>query len=148
MIMKISLKHSLATAAVVLTIALYAFVVSGCSSKNTLDPSEVVETFTRAVAGGDIDEAYRLCDSLAMKDYIEGYRRAMYTKAATDSAAVSIASGILSDIKIIVLETVRSKDYRMVEYTIEDTYGHTKDKTATLKEEEGEWKVTEIKDRN
>ena len=123
---------------------------AGCGRRGTvpLGPAEVVVAFTQAVAAGRTAEAMELCDSSLMKGYIQEYAHALSDKAALDSAATSIATGILSEIRITVTDMSKAKGSRTVFYTVENIYGDHKDKIAEVKEEEGEWKVTEIRDRN
>lgn len=129
--------------------ALAAFILmTGCSGDVSSGPAEVIDTFTKAVASGRFDEAGALCDSPAMSEYIETYRQVMEKRAASDSAATAIAAEILEKLEITVTEVSKGKENRTVFYTIEDTYGHKKEKIATMKNEEGEWKVTEIRDRD
>lgn len=134
----------------------YIFIVSaamlmtaGCNgSGSKLGPAEVVEAFTQAVAAGRFEEAEELCGKGAANDYIDAYEKALSSEFKADSTATSIAARILSEIKVTVTEISKGKGYRSVFYTIEDAYGDRKDKIATVRNEEGEWKVTEIKDRN
>jgi hypothetical protein len=49
--------------------------------------------------------------------------------------------------EVVVGETSKDKDMRTVFYTIGNGCGNKKDKIAVLKKVEGEWKITEIKDR-
>ena len=141
--MKKILKHMILAAAVAAT-------VLGCGKKGSvpLGPAEVVEEFVRAVASGRTDDAMKLCDKNAMVEYIEAYEAALAKKSSTDSAAASIATGILSEIEFTVTEVSRTKGVRTVFYTIKDAYGDAKDKVATVTDVEGEWKVKEINDRN
>lgn len=127
-----------------------ALMAAGCGRKGSvpLGPSEVVEEFVKAVASGRTDDAKRLCDSTWMTGYIQAYQAVLSQKAAADSAAASIAVGILSEIEVTVTEVSKAKGSRTVFYTLTDAYGNSKDKTATVTEVEGEWKVQEIKDRN
>ena len=99
------------------------------------------------MASGRTDDAMKLCDKNAMVEYIEAYEAALAKKASTDSAAASIATGILSEIEFTVTEVSRTKGVRTVFYTIKDAYGDAKDKVATVTDVEGEWKVKEINDR-
>lgn len=122
--------------------------MTGCSGEVSLGPAEVIETFMKAVASGRFDEAEALCGSPAMSEYMDTYRQAMGKRAASDSTATAIAAEILENLEITVTEVSKGKGSRTVFYAIEDRYGHKKEKIATLKNEEGEWKVTEIRDRN
>ena len=134
----------------------YIFIVTaamlmtaGCNGgRSKQGPAEVVEAFTQAVAGGRFEEAEGFCGKGAASDYINAYKKALSSEFKADSTAASIAAGIMSEIKVTVTRISKGKGYRTVFYTIEDAYGDRKDKVATVMNEEGEWKVTEIKDRN
>ena len=122
---------------------------AGCNgSGSKLGPAEVVEAFTQAVAAGRFEEAEGFCGKGTANDYIDAYEKALSSEFKADSTAASIAAGIMSEIKVTVTEISKGKGYRTVFYTIEDAYGDRKDKVATVMNEEGEWKVREIKDRN
>ena len=122
---------------------------AGCNgSGSKLGPAEVVEAFTQAVAAGRFEEAEGFCGKGTANDYIDAYEKALSSEFKADSTAASIAAGIMSEIKVTVTRISKGKGYRTVFYTIEDAYGDRKDKVATVMNEEGEWKVREIKDRN
>lgn len=114
-----------------------------------MGPEEVAVCFCRAMAAGDFTGAYALCDTSAMKTYIEDYVEAWEMQNRKDSSAVRIAGQILSNAEIVT-ESVEKKDgKRIVTYTIEVSEGLKKTRTATVKKmEDGEWKVEEITDRN
>jgi hypothetical protein len=107
-----------------------------------------VEAFTKALASGRIDEAMGLCDSIQMAGYIDGYKELLTAKSVADSAATSIATGILSELNVTVTEVSKAKGSRTVFYTIDNGYGDSKQKIATVVNVEGEWKVKDIKDKN
>lgn len=125
-------------------------IMAGCGGKGSesLGPAEVTEAFMKAVAAGKLDQAAKLCDGEMMTAYIGDYEKVLSKKAAADSTAASIATGILSEIEVTVTEVTKAKDVRTVFYTITDAYGNSKEKIATIKDVEGEWKVSEIRDRN
>lgn len=122
----------------------------GCAGKGSvpLGPGETVEAFTQALASGRIKEAMGLCDSIQMAGYIDGYKELLTEKSAADSAATSIATGILSELNVTVTEVSKAKGSRTVFYTIDNGYGDSKQKIATVVNVEGEWKVKDIKDKN
>lgn len=122
----------------------------GCAGKGSvpLGPGETVEAFTQALASGRIEEAMELCDSIQMAGYIDGYKELLTEKSAADSAATSIATGILSELNVTVTEVSKAKGSRTVFYTIDNGYGDSKQKIATVVNVEGEWKVKNIKDKN
>lgn len=124
------------------------FAGCGSSGNRQLGPAEVVESFTQAVAAGRFEDAALLCNEVVAGQYVETYKKALTAEAKADSTATSIAARIMSEVKVNVTEVSKGKGYRTVFYTIEDVYGDRKEKIATVKNEEGEWKVTEIQDRN
>ena len=148
MIMNNIIKYGFIAGVAIGALAAVILLTRGCSKEISMDPEDVVEAFTKAVAAGRFEEADGLCDRNSMSGYIDTYRTAMEKRSGSDSAAVAIAAGILSDISVEVTDVVKAKGSRTVFYTIRDIYGHSKEKVATLKDEEGEWKVTEIRDRN
>ena len=127
-------------------------IMAGCGGKGyeSLGPAEVTEAFMKAVASGRFDEAAGFCEGEMIDAYIRDYEKILSKKASADSTAASIATGILSEIGVTVTEVAKTKDkgIRMVFYTITDAYGDSKDKVATVKEVEREWKVSEIRDQN
>ena len=132
----------------ILAAATMLFAGCGSSGNRQLGPAEVVESFTQAVAAGRFEDAALLCNEVVAGQYVETYKKALTAEAKADSTATSIAARIMSEVKVNVTEVSKGKGYRTVFYTIEDVYGDRKEKIATVKNEEGEWKVTEIQDRN
>ena len=121
---------------------------AGCGNGNSKPgPAEAVEAFTQAVAAGRFDEAAGLCSEGAL-EYVNTYEKALSAEFKADSTATSIASRIMSEVKVSITEVSKGKGFRTVFYSIEDAYGDRKDKIATVRNEEGEWKVTEIRDRD
>ena len=132
----------------ILAAATLLFAGCGSSGSRQLGPAEVVESFTQAVAAGRFEDAALLCNEVVAGQYVEAYKKALTAEAKADSTATSIAARIMSEVKVTVTEVSKGKGYRTVFYSIEDVYGDRKEKIATVKNEEGEWKVTEIQDRN
>ena len=120
----------------------------GCrdaEEKKAMGPEAAVEAFCRAVAAGDFETAGGLCDTVSMKGYMDEWRKAWNDLQKEDSCALTIASSMLSGAEIEVIRTERNGEKRTVLYRIE-AEGNSKTRTATLKNEEGEWKVEEISD--
>ncbi len=111
-----------------------------------MSPEEVVEAFSRAVAAGDFATAYELCDTVGMKDYIDNYREALTSLQKVDSSATAIAASMLSGAEFEVTDIDRDGETVSVRYRLE-AEGNTKTKTATVKKEEGGWRVTSVTDR-
>ena len=120
----------------------------GCrdaEEKKAMGPEAAVETFCRAVAAGDFETAGGLCDTVSMKGYLDEWRKVWNDLQKEDSSALAIASSMLSGAEIEVIRTERNGEKRTVLYRIE-AEGNSKTRTATVKNEEGEWKVEEISD--
>ena len=117
------------------------------SPDKELGPGETIELFCRTVASGDFKGAYALCDTTTMKDYIQNCSRAWNMLQKQDSNALGIASGILSDMQIEIDDISKDGNSRSVFYTINAGEGLSKQKVAIVRKEEGEWKVSEIIDR-
>ena len=113
--------------------------------KKAMRPEAAVETFCRAVAAGDFETAGGLCDTVSMKGYLDEWRKVWNDLQKEDSSALAIASSMLSGAEIEVIKTERNGEKRTVLYRIE-AEGNSKTRTATVKNEEGEWKVEEISD--
>ncbi len=132
-------------------LAVMLLLAAGCgrnkdAEKVQMGPEETVEEFCRAVAGCEFDKAVSLCDTLTMKEYIERYAGAWETMARRDSGAAAVAAASLAGSDFIVEETSRDGDRRTVTYTITAGEGLQKKKTATVRKEEGAWKVERITD--
>lgn len=75
----------------------------GCrdaEEKKAMGPEEVAESFCRAVAGGEFGQAWALCDTVAMKDYIDGRKEEWAMQEKQDSGAFRIASQMLSEVEL------------------------------------------------
>lgn len=136
-------------AAAVVGVMLMAAGCGGGKEKKTevTGPAETVEAFCRAVAAGEFEKAKELCDSVAMKGYIDTYAEEMETMARRDSGAVAIAAATLAAGRFTVDDMTRDGDSRQIFYTIDAGDGMSKKKTATVRKTEGVWKVEEITDR-
>ncbi|MBR5013405.1 MAG: DUF4878 domain-containing protein [Bacteroidales bacterium] len=133
-----------------LIVAAGMVMAAGCGGNNAeeekaMEPEAAVETFCRAVAAGDFETAGGLCDTVSMKGYLDEWRKVWNDLQKEDSSALAIASSMLSGAEIEVIRTERSGEKRTVLYRIE-AEGNSKTRTATVKNEEGEWKVEEISD--
>lgn len=137
-----TLKH---TALICISCLLISCGGNNAEEKKSLEPEDVVTGFCRAVAGGDFEEAYSLCDSAGMEEYISRYRKVWEDLQKKDSCALAIASAILAEAEIEIQKTAKEDNGRAVYYSI-TTDGNTKTKKATVVKEEGEWRVKEITD--
>ena len=122
----------------------------GCrdaEEKKVMEPEEVAEQFCRAVAGGEFEQALALCDTVAMKDYLNEQEASWNMLEQVDSSAFSIASEMLRNIDFTVEDIVKEGEERLL-FTSIGFNGSNKGKLIILKKEEGEWKVSQIADRS
>ena len=122
----------------------------GCrdaEEKKVMEPEEVAEQFCRAVAGGEFEQAWALCDTVAMKDYLNEQEASWNMLEQVDSSAFSIASEMLRNIDFTVEDIVKEGEERHI-FTSIGFNGSNKGKLIILKKEEGEWKVSQIADRS
>ncbi len=125
--------------------AVFLAAVSCSGKKVSMSPEEVVKTFSRAVASGDIRAACALCDTLSMNDYLENWRKETDSLQKEDSSAFAIARSILEGAEFEVTGTGRNGEERTVLYRLA-AEGYEKAKKATLIKEEGEWRITSVTD--
>lgn len=122
----------------------------GCRNaeeKKAMGPEEVAESFCRAVAGGEFGQAWALCDTVAMRDYLNEQEASWNMLEQVDSSAFSIASEMLRNIDFTVEDIVKEGEERHL-FTSIGFNGSNKGKLIILKKEEGEWKVSQIADRS
>ena len=122
----------------------------GCrdaQEKKAMEPEEVAEQFCRAVAGGEFGQAWALCDTVAMRDYLNEQEASWKMLEQVDSSAFSIASEMLRNIDFTVEDIVKEGEERHL-FTSIGFNGSNKGKLIILKKEEGEWKVSQIADRS
>ncbi len=108
-------------------------------------PEAVVEAFTKAISSGDFEKAYDLCDTTAMKGYLENWIRIREQMQKRDSNALAIASSILSEAAITIEGSEKTDGGRKIYYRVE-AEGISKQKAAVVKKEEGEWRVEAVTD--
>lgn len=120
--------------------------MGGCfSGKEKKDgPEVVVENFYRAMAAGEWDKACCLCDTVAMKDYLESHQQTWESFCQQDSAVLEIASSMLADAAVEVTGIEKAEDGRLVQFTVQTGDIKVERKALVKKDEEGAWKVTEI----
>ena len=136
---------------IILTMFVVMFAVSifkTCTGKDRQEesgPEGTLETFYKNLCAGNFDQAGSLCDTLKMKEYLAGFQDAWKTK---DSTARRIASDILSGLTVTVTDTEKDGQTRTIFYELSSADGSGKEKVATLRREEGEWKIEQITGRN
>ena len=121
----------------------------GCRNvedKKTIGPEEIAESFCRAVAGGEFGQAWALCDTVAMKEYIDELKNAWALLEKQDSSAFCIASQMLSESEFTIDDIVKEGEERHLFCSI-GFDGNKKGKLIILKKEGEEWKVKATADR-
>ena len=122
----------------------------GCGGKGggkADGPEAVVTAFGKAVATGQWDEAYGLCDTLTMKEYISANQQAWEYLEMADSNAFAIAAELLMETEVTIKAIEKVDGGRDVLYTI--TSGeYEKERKASVMKVEGKWKVAAITDVN
>ena len=120
---------------------------TGCNwgKDKAMGPEETVDAFCRAMTAGEWAEAEALCDTLSMRDYLDSHKEAWETLMKEESRIVEIAQEIMAGTVMTVNDTRREDDRRVVSYTLAAD-GNSKTRQATLKKEEGAWKVERISD--
>ena len=111
-------------------------------------PEAVVTAFSKAVAAGQWEEAYGLCDTLSMKEYISANRQAWEYLEKADSNAMKIAAELMAQAVVEVIDVEKVDGGRQVHYAIELEGMRKERKAVVAKNEEGAWKVTAITDVN
>ena len=124
-----------------------AMILTGCfqTRETSLGPGETLETFYTSLFAGDFEGAESLCDTLRMKEYIE---KVQDRWSDADSSVMAIVPAILSETSIEVTDIVKNGQERTVFYELTAADGTSREKTATLRNEEGEWKIKTITDRH
>lgn len=130
----------------------FAAAVLACScgpkteEQKVLGPEETVEAFYKAVSCGDFAAARELCDTVSMSGYLEKNESNWERMIQMDSTIASIAGELLSSAAVEIGNVTRDGEHRLVHYSIDAVMGMKKDKIATVKKEEGVWKVETITD--
>lgn len=109
-------------------------------------PEAVVTAFSKAVATGQWNEAYGLCDTLTMKEYISANQQAWEYLEKADSNVMKIAAQLMAEVNVEVIDVEKADNGREVHYAIEIEGMRKERKAAVAKDEEGAWKVTAITD--
>ena len=116
----------------------------GKDSQTELGPDKTLMEFYSNLCSGNFEQATLLCDTLTMNGFINKFRR---TWEETDSTVCAMASDILSDMTVVVTDTEKNGQTRTIFYVLATTDGQNKEKVATLRKEEGAWKIEAITDR-
>lgn len=131
-----------------LLIAMAAAVfIMGCQQNGETKPGpdDTLEIFYRNLCSGAFEQTGDLCDIPFMEEYINCFRSAWENN---DSTIRVIASDILADVSIEITDTEQNSQNLTIFYKMTSTDGQSKEKIATLRKEEGAWKITAIIDRH
>ena len=130
----------------IIVLAAAAVITAGCfqGSKSEIGPRETLETFYRCICDGNFEGAENLCHKEEMNGYLENIRTAW---KKSDITVTAIASDILSEMTIDIKDEQRDGQTRTIFYELTTTDGQNKEKIATLRKEEGAWKIEAITDR-
>jgi hypothetical protein len=129
-------------------VAVMAVACGGNGGGKADGPEAVVTAFSKAVAAGQWEEAYGLCDTLSMKEYISANQLAWEYLEKADSNAMKIAAQLMAEAAVAVLNVEKVDGGRQVHYAIELEGMRKERKAVVMKNEEGAWKVTAITDAN
>jgi hypothetical protein len=122
-------------------------VLTGCSGgkEKAMGPEETVETFCRAMATGEWKEAEALCDTVSMREYLNSYKDTWEVLLKEEGRVMEIAQVLLAETATTIKDVRREDDRRIVSYTL-TVDGNCKTREATLRKEEGAWRVERISD--
>ena len=110
-------------------------------------PEAVVIEFTEAMKAGDFEKAQKFCDHVTMQKYMDDYMQKWEMKSHKDSAAFASTVNLLRETTINIDEVETQDGVCFIDYTLR-LDKNTRKCRASMKKEEGEWKLTEITDRN
>ena len=133
--------HTMKRIAILLSIAALTTACSQ-SKDSTLGPEDTLKAFHMALYSGEFEQAKELCDTLGMSGYINSFRSVW---ERSEAAVKDIVSDIMSETEIKITDTKKNGQGRTIFYEL--TFdGKNKAKTASLKNEAGEWKIERITD--
>lgn len=136
-------------AAIIAALPFFLFNGGDSSSKaeKNLGPEAVVENFTSAMKEGNFDKAENLCTADTMKVYMDAYKQKWEELKEANGEAFEETVKVLAGTEIHFEGMQEIDGMCMVDYTLEMN-GVQKKHQATLRKEEGEWKVVKITDKN
>lgn len=135
-------------AAIIAALPFFLFNGGGSSqAEKHLGPEAVVEAFTSAMKEGNFDKAENLCTADTMKVYMDAYKQKWEELKEANGEAFEETVKVLAGTEIHFEGMQEIDGMCMVDYTLEMN-GVQKKHQATLRKEEGEWKVVKITDKN
>ncbi len=128
-------------------IAAIVLVTIGCSrnSNSEIGPAETIEAFCKSIFAGDFEKAKGFCSETDVEEYIA---RLQEEWEKSDESVKAILPDVLSEYLVEVTDVVKDGQERTIFYKLTATDGQVKGKIATLRKEEGEWRITAITDRH
>ena len=132
---------------IIANLIVFAALLTGCiqSGETVSDPEDTVQAFYKALCSGEFELAESFCDTPGMGGYLGDFRSAWEN---IDGSLVEAASDILSEMTVAVTSVKKNGQNRTIFFELQSADGSTKEKAATLKKEEGVWKIGQITDRN
>lgn len=129
------------------SLVVFATVLMGCTQSREAEfgPEDTVLAFYKALCSGEFEQAESLCDTPGMGGYIGDFRSAW---ESAGEGVMDIASDILSEMTVEVSSVEKNGQNRTIFFELASTGDRTKEKIATLKKEEGAWRIVQITDRN
>lgn len=142
-------------------VIIMSFVLIACAIAAMLVPSEkdsaketareenkaeiALENFIYALRDGDFETAFSLCDTTLMHDYLEAYKQLWEVKSQKDSAYFAALTSKVENTTIHTANVKELDGVCIIDYTLSmDEF--TKQCSATVRKEEGEWKVVTVTD--
>lgn len=147
--MKNIYKYAFITGVAIGAAAAVILIISGSrkEKEEKMEAAETVELFCRSVASGDWEDAAQVCDTLLMQDYIDRCRNIWETETdREEKRIVELAKEMMSSMTFTALQEKKVPGGVEVSFCIEMEGEEARYRTATLKRQEGIWKVTEITD--
>lgn len=106
-------------------------------------PENTLENFYAAMKTGDFETAMNLCDSTSLHGYLSAYKQSWQEMTQKDSAEFAAIASILANTELVITEAKEEDGVCFMSYTL-TMDGMKKQCNATVKKEEGEWKVATI----
>jgi hypothetical protein len=120
---------------------------SSSKESKKLEPECVVAEFFSAMKAGEFKTAENFCNADSMTVYMNAYKQKWNKLSQNDKASFDETVKILSETKLDFTGTEKLDSICIVDYTLEMD-GIQKMHQATLRMEEGEWKMVKITDKH
>lgn len=125
---------------------LFGNVETFSKENKVLGPEGVVEEFTSAMKKGEFDKAVEFCNADSMNVYMEAYKQMWNKLSKKDGETFAETAKILAGTQLNFTGMQELDGVCTVDHTLE-LNGVQKNHQATLRMEEGEWKMIKITDR-